>query len=567
MKNRSVSLQQSKQELLNEWDQEKNGVLTPADVTVFADIKVWWRCNVGHSYQSRVANRTKNKTGCPFCSGRKVLPQDSFAGLFSDLLAEFDTSKNGELDPYEISKGSSKKVWWRCSNNHSWQAQVVSRTTKKTSCDFCRGRIATKENNATIEDPEIAKYWDMGANSKAAGTLSKSSSYMAHWICPNGHTWTSRVIEFIKRKKSKCLTCLSIGFGYPELIKEWDQSRNVGVNLLEVMPSSLKKYSWRCERGHTWKSTPAERTRGAECPRCRSNQTSKPEIRIFTELLWLFDDDENLQKRIKWRKKIHGKEVDIFVPELNLCIEHDGAFYHASKDDSAKNLILEKAGYKVIRVRELPLIKIRNHDVLYTAGNLKKDHLNAILCNLKSLLNSDKALKKKLNTYLEMTNFANESNFERLVTILPSPLLADSMSALHSNLAAEWDTHKNGIGPESVRPFSSHNAWWLCRNGHSWQQNVRDRVDFGGKCKLCNSLAFNFPAIAAEWNQGLNAPLTSFDISKSSGKIVWWICNKGHEWQSAVNNRTRSKRSTSCPHCSTTKNQFNNSQLNTNLDL
>jgi very-short-patch-repair endonuclease len=329
------------------------------------------------------------------------------------------------------------------------------------------------------------------------------------------------------------------------------------------MPSSLKKYFWCCARGHSWKSSPAERTRGSGCPRCRSNQTSKPEIRIFTELLWLFDDDENLQKRVKWRKKVKGREVDIFIPELNLCIEHDGAFFHSSKNDIAKNLALEEAGYQVLRVRELPLSKVRNHDVLYAAGSLNKIHLNYLITNLVARKNLDSVLKKRFLAYIDMEDYADERNYEELISILPSPLLEDSLSAIHPNLAAEWDTQKNTIGPESVRPFSSHSAWWLCRNGHGWQQTVRNRVDFGGKCKTCNSLAFNFPEIAAEWHQGENSPLTASDISKSSGRIFWWLCKQGHKWQAAVNNRTRSSKGTSCPFCSSTKNQYNNSQIST----
>lgn len=31
-------------------------------------------------------------------------------------------NKNGDLTPQKISYGYDKKVWWRCTNGHEWQA-------------------------------------------------------------------------------------------------------------------------------------------------------------------------------------------------------------------------------------------------------------------------------------------------------------------------------------------------------------------------------------------------------------------------------------------------------------
>ena len=56
-----------------EWDAEKNGRLTPQSVTPTSNSKVWWRCEKGHSYQTVIASRTTG-SGCPYCSGRRVLP-------------------------------------------------------------------------------------------------------------------------------------------------------------------------------------------------------------------------------------------------------------------------------------------------------------------------------------------------------------------------------------------------------------------------------------------------------------------------------------------------------------
>ena len=50
--------------------------------------------------------------GCPYCAGQKILKEDSFAVLYSDLLTEYST-ENKE-DPFELSPGSNKRLKWVC---------------------------------------------------------------------------------------------------------------------------------------------------------------------------------------------------------------------------------------------------------------------------------------------------------------------------------------------------------------------------------------------------------------------------------------------------------------------
>ena len=64
------NLRAANRTLAREWDLSKNGNVTPADVTPFSNKKVWWRCESGHEWQARVADRS-NGSGCPYCSIRK----------------------------------------------------------------------------------------------------------------------------------------------------------------------------------------------------------------------------------------------------------------------------------------------------------------------------------------------------------------------------------------------------------------------------------------------------------------------------------------------------------------
>ena len=70
----------------------------------------------------------------------------------------------------------------------------------------------------------------------------------------------------------------------------------------------------------------------------------------------------------------------------------------------------------------------------------------------------------------------------------------------------------------------------------------------GQKVSKENNLKFLFPEIAKEWHYEKNYPHKPEDLTKSSGKKVWWLCSNGHEWKTAVQVRTGKKKS-NCPYC------------------
>lgn len=136
-------------ELAAEWNAERNGQLTPADVTAYSNRKVWWRCALGHEWQAVIASRATIHSGCPYCTGKRVLAGfNDLATLYPALAAQWDTQKNGTLTPEQVTPGSHKKVWWRCGEGHEWKAVVYSRTGNQGyGCPICAGRTARKRGH------------------------------------------------------------------------------------------------------------------------------------------------------------------------------------------------------------------------------------------------------------------------------------------------------------------------------------------------------------------------------------------------------------------------------------
>ena len=52
-------------DLAKEWDYNKN-TLTPQEITLGSEKKVWWKCEKGHSWLTTVAHRNEGNN-CPFC--------------------------------------------------------------------------------------------------------------------------------------------------------------------------------------------------------------------------------------------------------------------------------------------------------------------------------------------------------------------------------------------------------------------------------------------------------------------------------------------------------------------
>lgn len=127
--------------LAAQWDAERNGTLTPQQVTLTSNRKAWWICEKGHNFQAVIASRA-NGTGCPYCTNKKVLAGfNDLATVEPRIAAEWHPTLNGSLTPEMVTAGSRKKVWWECPLGHVWKAAIYPRTgAKKCGCPVCAGK-------------------------------------------------------------------------------------------------------------------------------------------------------------------------------------------------------------------------------------------------------------------------------------------------------------------------------------------------------------------------------------------------------------------------------------------
>lgn len=126
-------------ELAKEWDYEANAPASPSTVTCGSDTLYGWVCPKGHHYRASIGNRVRNKSGCPYCAGKKLLQGfNDLRTLFPEVAKEWDRTKN-KLGPEAYPAHSGSKVWWKCPVcKTSWEATIANRTGQnKTGCPIC----------------------------------------------------------------------------------------------------------------------------------------------------------------------------------------------------------------------------------------------------------------------------------------------------------------------------------------------------------------------------------------------------------------------------------------------
>jgi hypothetical protein len=415
---------------------------------------------------------------------------------------------------------------------------------------------ASAEDNLAVKNPTLCLEWDYEKNKKPPEYYLPGSGAVVWWTCKNGddHKWKARIgsradvddailngCPFCAGRKPSGL--YNLEHSYPNVASEWHYKLNAKLPS-EYTPSSQSNVWWVCEKGHEWKSTIANRTSGRNCPTC-SNKSSRNEIRILTELKALFAE-------VLSRHKFGAYEVDIFIPELNTAVEYDGWYWHRNsydKDIKKQNKVNEK-GVKLLRVRENPLPKVTERDIFVDGAKpLVKSDLNKIL-------NSICSDKEILSSYLSAKDFINEQDYKTYLDYFPNPFPDDSLAKRSPEIAKDWHPTKNSpLSPLNFSPGAGVSVWWKCKKGHEWKSTINNRSKRG--CPYCSGryatnetcMAVTHPDLAKLFHPTKNGNHSPENLKAGTGIKLWWICDKGHEWQRDGYSMKSLKSEEKCPHC------------------
>ena len=417
--------------LAKEWHPTKNGELTPYQVTGGSRKKVWWKCPEGddHEWVSYIQSRHFRKIGCGVCRGFKVVKSNCLQTTHPELAKIFNQTRNGTLTAEKIHIGSYVKVWWKCpeGDDHEWIASPVSLKrslkTKSNGCPVCAGLVVVESNSLKYINPKLAKEWHPTKNGElTANDIVLNSGKKVWWKCPveDDHEWITTVANRSfnesgcpvcagkKVVKSNCLTTT-----HPKLIKEWNFEKN------KISPDTINfgahvNVWWKCKNNpiHEWKTSPRSKK---GCPYCDLTPQSRQELVITFELMKLFKDIN--PKGYKTILDGRLRAIDIFITRLNLAIEFDGSYWHKDKRtiDKIKSKMLFEKGYKVIRIREEPLKKIYDTDIISKQPYNGKQVTNDLLSVILSIFDLGDKKVLKIKEYQAKDGLQNEKGLDRYI--------------------------------------------------------------------------------------------------------------------------------------------------------
>ena len=258
--------------IAKEWHPTKNGDLTPQDVTVGSNKKVWWLCEKGHEWKTSVVHRS-NGNRCPKCFGesKTSFPEQAIFFYFRQVTTAYNRyliEPKTEIDIYlpEYRIGIEYDGAYFHKGDAARQREK-HKQEKLNLLSIILVRVREIEDQAS----DYTIYAKNGANDDE---LTKTIKDLLSLVCRIAKTSLNVDIN-VRRDRSKIYEQYvlsekenSLAVANPKLASDWHPSKNREMLPEYVSANSNKKVWWICEKGHEWEATVNSRSRGAGCPYC-----------------------------------------------------------------------------------------------------------------------------------------------------------------------------------------------------------------------------------------------------------------------------------------------------------
>lgn len=214
---------------------------------------------------------------------------------------------------------------------------------------------------------------------------------------------------------------MSIIHTHPEIVKDWDYSKNSSISINEVGKSSHEVVWWKCQHGHEYKVGVHTRIR-VGCKFC--NKENNKQIYIQSKI-----------------KTGFSKSIKESNPGLLEIWDFENNTYDPSEISIGSNV-----------------------DIFWKCQ-----------CG-KSWRMQPKSLARRSSKLLR--NFCPEcisKQKSQLVSEAKIKYAKTFLKDVASHLKNEWDYEKNDVDFDFVLPVSNTKYWWKCSFGHSWLANAQNR--------------------------------------------------------------------------------------------
>lgn len=276
------------------------------------------------------------------------------------------------LKPYEVSKSSHKKYWFKCDKcSHEFEIGLDKITNSNRWCSYCSRtpKLLCENNNCeqcfnkSFASQPKSKFWRNSNNLKPRQVFNNSNK--KYWfncnVCKhnfdcsianvNNGYWCPYCANQKLCSDNNCKDCYEKSFASQPKSLFWDKTNK--INPREIFKCSSIKFNFNCnECNNIFNIRLYSIISGSWCSYCKN----KTELKLFN---WLKDQNLNIKHQVKfdWCKKIKHLPFDFVINDLKLIIELDGAqhFKQISNwkspeetqiNDQLKNQMAKNNGYR-----------------------------------------------------------------------------------------------------------------------------------------------------------------------------------------------------------------------------
>jgi len=413
----------------------------------------------------------------------------SLYSQYPKLCKEWNYNKN-DAKPEQFSVASGKKVWWICKENHEWEARISDRV-RGNGCPYCAGKkTIIGVNDLVTLNPKLTSEWNYIKNDEK-----KPEQFMSHsgkktwWKCRAGHEWEATIDS--RSRGNGCPYCAG-------------QKVIIGINDLATMAPEIAQ-SWDYVKNGTLKPTEICVSSGKKVfwrceyghswnvpPNRRVTQKSgcpicSSELRTSFPEQAVFYYAKQCFAGVENRVKLeNGMELDVYISKYHIGIEYDGLLYHE--------------GYKA----------------------QERECRKNSFCKLQGI---------RLIHIKEVRNVPEEQQTDYIYR-----KIADRSKGLDAVLIHLF---------KSLEMYFTKEIKLEINTERDQDKIMLQYLNIDNKLKGLFDIS-----ILDEWDYEKNDELKPAMFYRGSKKKVWWKCECGHSWKTAVNHRTNEKTPTGCPYCS-----------------
>ena len=270
----------------------------------------------------------------------------------------------------------------------------------------------------------------------------------------------------------------------PQLQKQWHHAKNRRLGNTQIQPGSGRLVWWTCDQcpcglPHEWLAEISNRQgMDNQCPFC-TNRNLCHHNSLLTVAPYVASYWDSAKNGVTADQVLAGSQTRGHW----LCPTCNHSWQAPVETKVGKNTGCPKCSRRSRQDTRRPTLTASNHPVMVefdysrnqeagldpdkiTLGSAKKVHWICSNC-------------PRGRPHLYTSSPKNRIRHKTGCPFCSSKCacVCNSLESLYPVLAAEWDTARNGVGPDQVLPASHMSAYWKDAAGHSWEQSPSERTN------------------------------------------------------------------------------------------